>query len=354
MAGRGTAVATAGKHLFAWLLGVGVVVAPYLAIDLVDLEVDQWADIYVAGAVGGLALEMLLGRGRLELPGPSAPDESDPPGDNRRPFGPLVDLGFFARVSSSGIAAAALLLVYYALVGEADTAAEFDALAEDPSTFGWAVFLGVSSPAVWTLAQRLVEARIAAAEAVHTAKLEHLNAAVTADANAALTQVNSSLTTTITAAAAELRAAEGLAAAGIPGALAGAGAGPVVDATAVAPAVEAGVVLGHIEEVVGEAAAAEPGDVDVESLSLALFERLPAAVAGLTGPPAADVTAPVGPTPAGATAYPAAEPPAVAPESAPGDAPAAPPPAAAPPAPPAGAAPVQRALQILEEGVASA
>jgi len=296
MAGRGAAVGRAGMHLFSWVLGVGVVVAPWVAIDQVPIDVNDWASIYVAGAVGGLALEILLGRGRLELPAPSAMSADETETDQRRPFGPVVDLGFLARVASSGIAAVALLLVYYALVGDADTAQEFDALASDPATFGWAVFLGASSPAIWTAAQRMVDARIAAATAAHEAELEKLNAAQTADANAALADANSELTSTITAAAAELRSVtEGA---------------PVAPAVAVAPVVEAGAVMEDIEEVVGEAAAAQPGEVDVTALSESLFERLPVAVAGLTGPPAVEVEAP--------------------------------------------ATPVARALQILEEGVASA
>ena len=326
-------VGTAGKYLFAWVLGVGAVVAPWVAIDQVPIDVNDWASIYVAGAIGGLALEMLLGRGRLELPGPSVADPDEVAGDNRRPFGPLMDLGFLARISSAGIASVALLLVYYALTGDADTAAEFDALASDPSTFGWAVFLGVSSPAIWTLAQRMVEARIAAAEATHNAKLEQLNAALTADRNAALTSANSSLTSTIGAAAAELRAAEGLGMAGT--------AVPVADAIAVAPVVDAGAVITDIEAIVGEAADATPGEVDVEALSLALFEKLPVAVAGLTGPPAADAGSSVGPeaaadgTPVDTEALPAA-------------------PAAATTRSFVPESPVARALQILQDGTAGA
>lgn len=337
-------VATAGRYLFAWVLGVGAVVAPWVAIDQVPIDVNDWASIYVAGAVGGLALEMLLGRGRLELPGPSAPDADEAIEDSRRPFGPLVDLGFLARVSSSGIAVVALLLVYYALVGEADTAAEFDALASDPATFGWAVFLGASSPAIWTMAQRLVAARITAAEATHTARLEHLNATLKADENAVLTSVNTSLTSTINAAAAELRVAQDSGVAGVADGVPGA---VVADAQAVAPVVDAGVVIGDIEAIVGEAAAATPGEVDVEALSLALFEKLPAQVAGLTGPPSA---APDGPVPPAGAGAPAGDVVVVAEEAVTLEATA---PTGAPVAP-TGATPVARALQILEDGVASA
>jgi len=350
-------VATAGRYLFAWVLGVGAVVAPWVAIDQVPIDVNDWASIYVAGAVGGLALEMLLGRGRLELPGPSAPDADEVADDNRRPFGPIIDLGFLARVSSSGIAVVALLLVYYALVGEADSASEFDALASDPATFGWAVFLGASSPAIWTMAQRLVAARITAAEAAHTAKLEHLNAALKADENAVLTSVNTSLTSTITAAAAELRAAQDAGAVAGAGA-AGAGAAPAVttDPLTLAPVVDAGMVIGDIEAIVGEAAAAAPGDVDVQALSLALFEKLPAATAGLTGPPTAAPGSPatleaMSPDAVTAGATTAVVTPegdvvvieGITPTVAPG-----------PPVAPTGGSPVDRALQILEDGVASA
>ncbi|HEY8547159.1 MAG TPA: hypothetical protein VIL36_18995 [Acidimicrobiales bacterium] len=357
-------MAKAGRYLFAWVLGVAAVVAPWVAIDQVPIDVNDWASIYVAGAVGGLALELMLGRGRLELPGPSAPEPDEGTDDGRRPFGPLMDLGFLARVASSGIAAVALLLVYYALVGEAETAAELDELASDPSTFGWAVFLGASSPAIWTLAQRLVSARIAAAEAIHTAKLESLHAAQMADENSVLSSVNSSLQSTITAAAAELRAAQDMGlvptpgaqgAAGAGAAEAGAGAGPVADALAVAPVVDAGVVIGDIEEVVRAAAEAPPGEVDVEALSLELFEKLPAPVAGLTGPPVAGPEAPLAPGGTEGAADAGSDVAVVTPEgdvvvvegmSPPGGSEGA-------PVTPA-ATPIDRALQILEEGVASA
>jgi hypothetical protein len=272
MAGRTTGFRVAGMYIVAWALGAALVATPWLAIRYVPIDVSDWASIYIAGAVGGLALEMLLGRGRLELPSPASASAEEQEEDSRRPLGPMIDVGFLSRVSSAGIAAVALLLVYYALVGEAATPEQYNVLAADPATFGWAVFLGASSPAIWTAAQRMVDAKIAAAEAGNTAKLERLNAAIQTAAKDSLVE--------------DMTAAKD--------ALTGIGPGPgtpsaaptsVLPAEVTGPLVDAGAVITDIEEVVGEAAAAQPGDVDVESLSLNLFERLPAAMAGLTGPP---------------------------------------------------------------------
>jgi len=277
MAERTTGFKVAGMYLVAWLLGVALVATPWLAVRYVPIDVNDWASIYVAGAIGGLALEMLLGRGRLELPSPSVPSAEDQESDTRRPLGPMVDVGFLSRVSSAGIAAVSLLLVYYALVGEATTPEQYNDLAVDPATFGWAVFLGASSPAIWTAAQRMVEARIAAAEAGNAAKLERLNAANQEAKKDALVEdmkaAKDALTRTPTATATPASAP-----AAAPGAPAPELTGPLADA---------GMVMTDIEEIVAEAAATPPGDADVEALSLNLFERLPAAMAGLTGPLAA-------------------------------------------------------------------
>lgn len=336
MAGRTSGFKVAVMYVVAWALGTALVTAPWVALRYVPIDVEDWASIYVAGAVGGMALEMLLGRGRLELPSPAAAlakDEED--ADPRRPLGPMVDVGFLARVASAGIASVALLLVYYALVGDAVTPEDYNALANDPATFGWAVFLGASSPAIWTAAQRVVEARIAAAEALNAAKLERLHAAAAEAKKDALVE--------------DVRAAQAVLAGAVatgPGVPAGVGAvpgdgwSPVVfaDPLTAAPAVEAGAVLGSIEEAVGQAAAAEPGETDVEALAMTLFEQLPATVAGLTGPPTMDPSSPA--------AGPAA----------PGGAPAGAEAAAVPPAPAATTAaaasdPVGTALGILQSGL---
>jgi len=284
MAGRTTGFKVAGMYLVAWTLGVALVATPWVAIRYVPIDINDWASIYVAGAIGGLALEMLLGRGRLELPAPCTPSTDDQESDARRPLGPMVDVGFLSRVSSAGIAAVSLLLVYYALVGEAATPEQYNDLAADPATFGWAVFLGASSPAIWTAAQRMVEARIAAAEAGNEAKLERLNAANQEAKKDALVEdmkaAKDALTRTAATTPATPAAAPAVPAA--PGAPV-----PVTPPELTGPLADAGVVMTDIEEIIGEAAAAQPGEVDVEALSLNLFERLPATMAGLTGPPAA-------------------------------------------------------------------
>lgn len=283
MAGRTTGFKVASMYLVAWVLGAGLVAAPWVAIRYVPIDINDWASIYVAGAIGGLALEMLLGRGRLELPAPCTPSSDDQETDARRPLGPMVDVGFLSRVSSAGIAAVSLLLVYYALVGEAATPEQYNDLAADPATFGWAVFLGASSPAIWTAAQRMVEARIAAAEAGNEAKLQRLNAAtqeakkdaLVEDMKAAKDALTQAPTVPATAPATAMPAAA-------PGAPAASGT-PAPELTG--PLADAGMVMTDIEEIVAEAAAAPPGEADVEALSLNLFERLPAVMAGLTGPP---------------------------------------------------------------------
>jgi hypothetical protein len=160
------------EYLGAWVTGVAAVSLPWLAIRFVPVEVNKWASIYIAGAIGGLALELLLGRGRIELPSPSTPTSEDKKTDERRPLGPMLDLGFFARMASSGIASVAMLVVYFKLVDKVSDASAFNKLASDPSTFGWALFFGASSPAVWTAAQRMVQSRIDAVTAVNSAQLD--------------------------------------------------------------------------------------------------------------------------------------------------------------------------------------
>jgi len=169
--GFGKVAGTVSGYLVSWVLGIAAVGVPWLAFRYAPIKVDKWAAIYVAGTLGGLALELLLGRGRVELPGPSVPSEQDQKEDERRPLGPLVDLGFLARVASSGIAAVALLLVYHALLDQTSSAKQFNGIAADPSTFGWAIFLGASSPAIWTASQKLVQSRINAVTAAVTAEL---------------------------------------------------------------------------------------------------------------------------------------------------------------------------------------
>ena len=251
--------ADAGRHLGAWGLGLVAVAAPWLAIRHVPVDVNKWSSIYIAGALGGLALEMLLGRGRVELPSPSTVTDDDQKEDDRRPLGPVLDLGFLARLSSSGIAATALLLVYYALVESTDSIAAFNELAEAPSTFGWAVFLGASSPAIWTASQRMVKHRIDAVVATNETDLKLKKAEL------------DKLVAQAELAADRLRDAS-------------------VPATTDSRSTDAAT-LSEIEAVVGEAAAADEHEVDVPALSLNLFSRLPrspVSAADLSARPNAD------------------------------------------------------------------
>ncbi|MGZ4689136.1 MAG: hypothetical protein ACXVKA_13405 [Acidimicrobiia bacterium] len=140
----------------AWVISVALAVIPWLVLRYSPLKLQKWATIYVAGALGGLVLELLLSRGRVELPSVSGTTKEDET-DERRPLGPQIDLGFLARVTSSGLAAVAFLLVYNAMVQESDALKE-----TEPATFGWAVFIGASSPAIWAAAKQLVQARVGA------------------------------------------------------------------------------------------------------------------------------------------------------------------------------------------------
>lgn len=225
------------RHVAAWLLGMAAAVLPWVAIRYVPADVNKWASIYIAGALGGLSLEFILGRGRIELPAPTIPTTEDQEKDERRPLGPMLDLGFFARVASSGIGAMALLLVYHALVDAPETGQTFDQIAADPSTFGWAVFLGASSPAVWTASQRWVQSRIEAATAANSAQLTQATAVIELARNKVSGMADAS-------------AANDLAEA---------------DQTTV---------LGEIQSVVSAAADAAPGEIDISKVSLNLFGNL--------------------------------------------------------------------------------
>ena len=163
--------AEVARHVAAWVLAIVISVVPWIALRFVPVEVNKWSSIYIGGALGGLALELLLGRGRVELPAPSVASAAEQRHDERRPLGPLLDLGFLARVASSGLAATALLLVYHAMVDHTSTIIAFNKVADDPSTFGWAIFVGASSPAIWTASQQLVKSRVDALTAANKAEL---------------------------------------------------------------------------------------------------------------------------------------------------------------------------------------
>jgi hypothetical protein len=148
----------------AWLIGLAFLIGPVIFALIGPIAIQVWVGAYVAGCAGGLVHELVLGRGRVELPSRAEAGASAETEDIRTPLGPQVDIGFFARLISGGLAAVALLLVYNAAVGEL-SAADLESLADDGDTFGWAIFLGLASPAIWTAGQRLVAARLASLEA---------------------------------------------------------------------------------------------------------------------------------------------------------------------------------------------
>lgn len=144
----------AGAHVVA----LAVVAAPVLLAEATgpDSTIDDWVRIYVAGAFGGLVLELITSRGQIEIPGPAKPTSTeDEAADPRRALLPQFDLGVFARLFLGGMAAVVALMLVAAAGDEALT----DTAAADLS-IGWAIATGAASAAVWTTLQRLAAARV--------------------------------------------------------------------------------------------------------------------------------------------------------------------------------------------------
>jgi hypothetical protein len=143
----------------AWALGAIFVLAPALLVDhLAGPDLRAWEGVYAAGALGGLILELVQGKGRIELPGlsPRNTDTKDP----RAPLGVQLDLGVFARIVSGAVAAPVFLIAYDKLVGNMNAKALASA-GGALDTRALAVFVGFAAPAVWAAAGKLVDARLA-------------------------------------------------------------------------------------------------------------------------------------------------------------------------------------------------
>jgi hypothetical protein len=151
-----------------WLFGLAALAGPYVLLEtLGSKEVSAWSDVYIAGAVGGLILELLRGRWRLELPSKGRGIGKGAE-QSFAPFGPLTDIGFFGRMTTGAVAAPVFLAILNALdASEAqarDLSSYLATLAPRADTIAWGVLIGALSPAVWTMGESLVKGRFAIAD----------------------------------------------------------------------------------------------------------------------------------------------------------------------------------------------
>lgn len=163
-----------------WLFGFAALGMPFVLLETVaGNDVAAWSGVYVAGAVGGLVLELLRGRWRLELPSRRR-GVGRSPEPSFAPYGPLTDIGFLGRMTTGAVAAPAFLAIINALDASEQQAADMGAylasVAVRPDTLAWGVLLGAVSPVVWGLAESLVKSRLAVANT----RLEINNAQVKA------------------------------------------------------------------------------------------------------------------------------------------------------------------------------
>jgi hypothetical protein len=115
-----------------------------------------------------------MGRGRIELPSAAGLSREFDETDERRPLGPQVDLGAFARIAVAGLAAVSFLILFNVLVAGV-SGEELNAVARSAESFGWGLLLGAFSPAVWTAAGKLVDARVGTLTAKNDELLKALN-----------------------------------------------------------------------------------------------------------------------------------------------------------------------------------
>jgi hypothetical protein len=165
--GRCAPVEAPGSFL-GWLFGLFLLVGPWVLLEtLAPSDLEAWADIYVAGAIGGLALELIRNRWRFE--GPSDGQRPDEDAESSfAPYGPLTDVGFLGRMATGAIAAPVFLIIVNALDANEQQSANLGLylteLAKRPDTYAWGVAVGFSSPAVWTIIEGFVKARGAVAD----------------------------------------------------------------------------------------------------------------------------------------------------------------------------------------------
>jgi len=145
------------KKLVPWLLSLAALgFAPILAIAFDPGSITKWLPAYWAGAAGGLMLELIGGSWGVELP---SMGKKGPPDKRFKPFGPWVDLGFFARMTQGALAAPVFLILVNSLL-DGKSNEELMNIATNFDTLAWAVLIGMASPAVWKAGEALVAARM--------------------------------------------------------------------------------------------------------------------------------------------------------------------------------------------------
>lgn len=140
------------------LLALALAAAPVAAAGVLGGTLDDWIPVYLAGAIGGLVLELIASRGQVELPGPAGPGDDDA-NDPRRPLLPQIDLGVLARFILGGLAAVVVLMIGSA-AGADDSADALERAASADLSIAWAIAIGSASAAVWQAIGRMVQARL--------------------------------------------------------------------------------------------------------------------------------------------------------------------------------------------------
>jgi hypothetical protein len=172
---------TRGPLFWAWALGVTAILLTPALLSLGGALGGEarpvfyhWIYVYCAGAVGGLVLELLIGRGRLELPSVVAPDpaspssgappisggQSDPVDDPFSPYGTRFDIGFFARITLGGVAAAAFVVLIHAATKKTDIQT-LSQVAKHFDTLGLAAIIGAVAITAWKSAEAIANSRLA-------------------------------------------------------------------------------------------------------------------------------------------------------------------------------------------------
>lgn len=170
----GRASLVAAVALSPWVLGVIALAGPFVLLETVaPSDVAPWSVAYVAGATGGLILELIRSRWMLELPSHVAKRARG--ADEFAPAGPRIDIGFFGRLTTSAVAAPTFLIIVNALdnTDPAGGIGPFLAgVADRPDTIAWAVLLGAVSPMVWKAGENFVKTRFAIADTQLETQLE--------------------------------------------------------------------------------------------------------------------------------------------------------------------------------------
>ena len=148
-----------------WLLAAAALAAPWLLLQTLGGDAEVWGHAYWAGAFGGLVLELIRNRWRVELPSRS-PKKLVGREESFAEYGPVYDIGVFGRMVTGALAAPTFLVIVNAFDTPADTAVgtHLAAIAGRVDTLGWAVLIGAVSPVVWSLGEQLVRSRIAVAQ----------------------------------------------------------------------------------------------------------------------------------------------------------------------------------------------